>query len=83
MNETKWRFISQDMICKRIPNTYEAVMVAAREARRLNLRAKMFGEELGPEKTTTVALMRLLNGEVHYDYRPSKSENNKRAKRDG
>ncbi len=46
---------------------YEICIVAAREARRLNEWARQSGQTL-PGKVTSVALERVIHGEVPYDY---------------
>ncbi len=48
-------------------NKYELVVVAAREARRLNDWVRQSGETL-PAKVTAVALSRVLTNEVPYEY---------------
>ena len=39
------QFISQGLMREKIPNTYESIVVAAREARRINLNNKMLGTQ--------------------------------------
>ena len=46
---------------------YELVMIAAREARRLNERARASGKEL-KRRVTEVAWERLVQGDIHYTY---------------
>jgi DNA-directed RNA polymerase subunit K/omega len=48
-------------------STYEMVVVAAREARRLNNRLRRLADEK-PEKVTTRAIDRVLAGQVHFAY---------------
>ena len=68
------RFISSEEVRKTISNTYEAVMAAAREARRLNARMKMLGmDEEKLEKMTSIALQRLLDGKVYCAYKTEKA----------
>jgi len=52
-----------------IPNKFEAIKVAALEARRLNDRARAVGATL-PGKLTTIAIQRLIANKVkHFDER--------------
>lgn len=63
------RFVSQDKMRDKTENTYEAVMVSAREARRMNLHLKMTGSEIDQSiKVTSEAMKRLLSDEIHFDY---------------
>jgi DNA-directed RNA polymerase omega subunit len=50
-----------------IPNKYELIIVAAREARRLNELSRQTGLNLGG-KVTNVALEEALKGNVLYQY---------------
>ena len=71
------RFVSQDKMRNKTENTYEAVMVSAREARRMNLHLNMVGSETDRSiKVTSEAMKRLLSDEVHFDYNdlPDESE---------
>ena len=52
-----------------IPNKYELIIVAAKEARRLNELSRQTGLNLGG-KVTNVALEEALKGNVLYRYRP-------------
>lgn len=68
------RFVPQEKIRAKTDNTYEGVMIASREARRLNVHLKMLGTELDRSvKVTSTALDRFLADEVYYDYK-NKSE---------
>ncbi len=58
-------YIPRQKVIARIPNKFEAITVAALEARRLNERARMFGVSL-PGKITTLAVDRLMDGKVEY-----------------
>ena len=63
------QYISQERMRDVAENIYEAVMITALEARRINLHNKMLGtREDRAEKVTTIALDRLLGDELHYDY---------------
>jgi len=48
-----------------IPNKFEAIKIAALEARRLNDRARTVGASL-PGKLTTIAIQRLIDGKIQY-----------------
>ena len=69
------QYISQERMRDVAENIYEAVMITALEARRINLHNKMLGtQEDRAEKVTTIALDRLLGDELHYDYQAPPSE---------
>lgn len=71
-------FIAAEGVRKRVPNIYEAVIVAACEGRRLNIRAKMLGtDDERAEKMTTLALQRLLDGKVHFAYKTDKEQSHR------
>jgi DNA-directed RNA polymerase subunit K/omega len=54
-------------------NKYEMVLIAAREARRLNEVAKLSGRELRV-RPTTVAWDRLTQGKIQHTYEPEAAE---------
>ncbi len=56
-----------------IPNKYELIIVAAREARRLNELSRQTGLNLGG-KVTNVALEEALKGNVLYRYQTESEE---------
>ncbi len=56
-------------------NPYEAVIVASREARRLNQIRLMADASEGPEKMTTVALERVVQAKVKMSYGPKDAGN--------
>jgi len=56
----------EDIIVQ-ISNRYEAIRVLAREARRINTIIRMSGEEI-EDKPTTIAITRLIEGKVKYNY---------------
>lgn len=56
-----------DKITKVVDNKYEAIRVIAREARRINA-LLIRGEGEIDEKPTMMALKRVLDGKVKYDY---------------
>ena len=58
-------YIPRQKVIARIPNKFEAITVAALEARRLNERARMFGVNL-PGKITSLAVDRLIDGKIEY-----------------
>ena len=63
------QYISQERMRDVAENIYEAVMITALEARRINLHNKMLGtQEDRADKVTTIALDRLLGDELRYDY---------------
>jgi DNA-directed RNA polymerase subunit K/omega len=58
-------YIPRHKVTALIPNKFEAIKVAALEARRLNERARMYGVSL-PGKITTLAIDRLIDGKVEF-----------------
>ncbi|MBI4365042.1 MAG: DNA-directed RNA polymerase subunit omega [Candidatus Latescibacteria bacterium] len=56
-----------------IPNKYELIIVAAKEARRLNELSRQTGLDLGG-KVTNVALEEALKGNVLYRYKTDPDE---------
>lgn len=56
-----------------IPNKYELIIVASKEARRLNELSRQTGLNLGG-KVTNVALEEALKGNVLYRYAPETEE---------
>ncbi len=58
-------YIPRHRVTDLIPNKFEAIKVAALEARRLNGRAHTLGLSL-PGKITSIAIRRLLGGQVQY-----------------
>ena len=58
-------YIPRHKVTRLIPNKFEAIKVAALEARRLNARARTLGVSL-PGKITSLAVRRLLSGQVVY-----------------
>ena len=51
-----------------IKNKYEAVVVAAREARHINTIMRMVGRDDAKQKVTTRAINRVVRGDVDYVY---------------
>ncbi len=69
------QYTSQERMRDVTENIYEAVMITALEARRINLHNKMLGtQEERAEKVTTIALDRLLGGELRFDYQPAEHD---------
>ena len=58
-------YIPRHKVTALIPNKFQAIKIAALEARRLNDRARMFEVAL-PGKITTLAVGRLIDGKVEY-----------------
>jgi DNA-directed RNA polymerase subunit K/omega len=67
-------YIPRQKVTDLIPNKFEAIRVAALEARRLNARARTLDVSL-PGKITSLAVDRLLTGKVSwYDRREREIE---------
>jgi len=58
-------YIPRHKVTDLIPNKFEAIKIAALEARRLNERARLYSVGL-PGKITTLAVSRLIDGKVEY-----------------
>ena len=58
---------SMEEILGKVANRYEAIRVMAKEARRVNTLIRLSGEEI-EEKPTTIAMKRLVQGKVKYEY---------------
>jgi DNA-directed RNA polymerase subunit K/omega len=58
-------YVPRHKVTALIANKFEAIKVAALEARRLNARASDLSVSL-PGKITTLAIQRLLDGKVRY-----------------
>jgi len=62
-------YIQRKDVTSKIPNKFEAIRIAALEARRLNDRARAVSANL-PGKLTTIAIQRLIDGKIlYYDKR--------------
>ncbi len=60
-------YVPRQDVTKNVANKFEAIKIAALEARRLNSQARMLGIVL-PRKITTLAIERMLDGKIrHYD----------------
>ena len=58
-------YIPRQKVTQLIANKFEAIKIAALEARRLNERARMYNVSL-PGKITTLAVDRLIEGKIEY-----------------
>jgi DNA-directed RNA polymerase omega subunit len=56
-----------EKILDSVSNRYEAIRVIAREARRVNTLIRLSGEEI-EDKPTSIAIRRLVEGKVKYEY---------------
>lgn len=54
-------------VLKTVDNRYEMIKVVALEAKRINTIIRLSGEEVR-EKPTTIALKRVIDGKVKYEY---------------
>lgn len=61
-------YVPVEKVTTVIRNKYEAVVVAAREARKINSVMRMVGRDESKEKVTTRALRRVGNGDVDFVY---------------
>ena len=58
---------------KVIENRYEAIRVMAKEARRVNTLIRLSPEEV-EDKPTTIAMNRVIDGKVKYEYEELEGE---------
>ena len=58
-------YIPRHKVTDLIPNKFEAIKIAAMEARRLNDKARTYNVNL-PGKITSIAVDRLIGGKVEY-----------------
>lgn len=58
-------YIPRHKVTDLIPNKFEAIKIAAMEARRLNDKARTYNVSL-PGKITSIAVDRLIDGKVEY-----------------
>ena len=58
-------YIPRHKVTDLIPNKFEAIKIAAMEARRLNDKAPTYNVSL-PAKITSIAVERLIDGKVEY-----------------
>lgn len=59
-------YVPVHKILEHVPNKFEAIRVIALECRRLNDKMQLMEEAGEPEKITTMAIERLIDGEVQY-----------------
>jgi DNA-directed RNA polymerase subunit K/omega len=62
-----------EKILKVIENRYEAIRVMAKEARRVNTLIRLSPDEV-EEKPTTIAMNRVIDGKVKYEYEEPEGE---------
>lgn len=62
-----------EKILKVIKNRYEAVRVMAKEARRVNTLIRLSPEEV-EDKPTTIAMNRVIDGKVKFEYEEPEGE---------
>ena len=62
-----------EKILKVIENRYEAIRVMAKEARRVNTLIRLSPEEV-EDKPTTIAMNRVIDGKVKYEYEELEGE---------
>lgn len=62
-----------EKILKVIENRYEAIRVMAKEARRVNTLIRLSPEEV-EDKPTTIAMNRVIDGKVKYEYEEPEGE---------
>ncbi len=61
-------YVPVEEVTKVVKNKYEAVVVSAREARKINSAMRMVGREETKEKVTSRALRRVGRGDVDFVY---------------
>lgn len=61
-------YVPVEEVTKVVKNKYEAVVVAAREARKINSAMRMVGREETKEKVTSRSLRRVGRGDVDFVY---------------
>ena len=62
-----------EKILKVIENRYEAIRVMAKEARRVNTLIRLSPDEV-EDKPTTIAMNRVIDGKVKYEYEEPEGE---------
>ena len=62
-----------EKILDKIANRYEAIRVMAKEARRINTVIRLSGEEI-EGKPTSIAMKRLAEGKVKFEYEKEEGE---------
>lgn len=66
MRRDRMSYVPVENVTNNIKNKYEAVVVAAREARHINSIMRMVGRDDSRQKVTTRALNRVVRGDVDY-----------------
>jgi DNA-directed RNA polymerase omega subunit len=61
-------YVPVEKVTNAVKNKYEAVVVAAREARHINTIQRMVGRDDTKQKVTTRALNRIIRGDVDFVY---------------
>ena len=61
-------YVPVEKVTQVVHNKYEAVVVAAREARKINSVMRMVGRDEAKEKVTSRALRRVARGDVDFVY---------------
>ena len=61
-------YVPLEKVTQHVQNKYEAVVVAAAEARKINSVLRMVGRDEAQEKVTSRALRRICTGDIDYVY---------------
>ena len=67
-------FFSEELTVEEDMNTYKAVLLASKEARRLNKARLVAGVPEGEEKITTIALDRIVEKKIQVTYADGKED---------
>lgn len=65
---TQQSYVPLEKVTTHVHNKYEAVVVAAAEARKINSVLRMVGRDEAREKVTSRALRRICTGDIDYVY---------------
>lgn len=65
---TQQSYVPLEKVTQHVQNKYEAVVVAAAEARKINSVLRMVGRDEAQEKVTSRALRRICTGDIDYVY---------------
>ena len=68
MNKKVYSYVPMEKVTQVIENKYEAIVVAAREARKINSVLRMVGRDENLVKVTSRALRRVSVGDIDYVY---------------
>lgn len=71
-------FFSEELTVEEDMNTYKAVLLASKEARRLNKARMGAGVPEGEEKITTIALDRIVKKKIQVTYADGKEDSSGR-----